>query len=84
MVATADVVGFSTLGRGQRMSFCASDTNSWMMSYRCDCRCSPILGAGAATGAVVGKAPTPVVIILNIVSVESSVECTNSFPGCAE
>ena len=67
MVATADV-GFSTLGRGHRMSFCASDTNSRMMSYRYDCRYVPIPGAGTATGAVVGKALNSVVIILNNVS----------------
>ena len=84
MVVTADVVGFSTLVHGHRMSFCASETNSWMMSYRYNCRYAPIPGAGTATGAVAGKAPTSVVIILNTVSVESSVECTNTFPGCAE
>ena len=79
MVATANVIGFSTLGRGHRMSFCASNTNSWMMSYKYDCRYAPIPGAGTATGAVVGKALTSVVIILKTVSVESSVECTNTW-----
>ena len=41
-----------------------------MMSYRYECRYAPIPGAGTATGAVVDKAPT---------SVESSVECTNTW-----
>ena len=79
MVATADVICFSTLGLGHRMSFCAFDTISWMMSYRYDCCYAPIPGAGTATGAVVGKALTSVVIILNTVSVESSVECTHTW-----
>ena len=55
-----------------------------MVSYKYHCRSALILGANTSTGAVVGKTPANLWSSHQTVSVESSIEHTNTFPGCAE
>ena len=78
--AVADVPGLATSGRGHRMSFWSSVTNSRMLSCKYHCRCGVMPAGDTATGAVGGNALASLVSNVKDVSAESSDTLTNTLP----